>query len=277
MLRSILVGLDGSPDSNAAFELGLRWASRLDALLVGIGVVDEPGVHGVEEVLVGQAYFQRLNEELLTENRTKLSQVLADCRQKAEVAGVSFKPLEEVGDPCERITEAAQRVDLLIVGHRTHFRFGCEPDEEDDTLHSLLRTSPRPVVVAPATVPDGQSVVVAYDGRQPSARALYALVASGLAKDRPVHIISLSPDGEASSRAATRAVDYLALHGIESKAHAILTDESPVTPILEEMREWDPGLLVMGAHGRSAFTEFFLGSTTTGIIASSPIPVFLYH
>ena len=43
MLRSILVGLDGSEHSDSALGLALRWASRYDALLVGIGCIDEPG------------------------------------------------------------------------------------------------------------------------------------------------------------------------------------------------------------------------------------------
>ena len=69
MLRSILVGLDGSEHSDSALELGIRWARRFDALLVGIGVVDEPGIHGPEEYLVGEAYFRRLNTALLADTR----------------------------------------------------------------------------------------------------------------------------------------------------------------------------------------------------------------
>ena len=42
MLKSILIGLDGSPSSAAAVELGIQWAKRFNALLVGLGIVDEP-------------------------------------------------------------------------------------------------------------------------------------------------------------------------------------------------------------------------------------------
>ena len=37
MLKSILVGLDGSPSSGAAVELGIQWAKQFNALLGGIG------------------------------------------------------------------------------------------------------------------------------------------------------------------------------------------------------------------------------------------------
>lgn len=50
MLRSILVGVDGSAYSVAAMELGIRWEQRFDALLVGLGVIDEPTIPSPEAV-----------------------------------------------------------------------------------------------------------------------------------------------------------------------------------------------------------------------------------
>ena len=44
MIKSILIGLDGSPFSHAAVKLGMCWAKQLDAMLVGISIVDEPVV-----------------------------------------------------------------------------------------------------------------------------------------------------------------------------------------------------------------------------------------
>ena len=102
MLRTILVGLDGSEDSDSALELAIRWAKRFDALLVGMGCVDEPGIHGPEEFLVGEAYFDRLNSDLLAETRTRVEAALAGALRCAE-AGVAFKPLEDVGTPYVQI------------------------------------------------------------------------------------------------------------------------------------------------------------------------------
>src|SRR5262245_25395754 len=45
-LRTILVGVDGSPASSSVVALGIAWARRFDALLVGIGVIDEPALRG---------------------------------------------------------------------------------------------------------------------------------------------------------------------------------------------------------------------------------------
>jgi hypothetical protein len=40
-VQTVLVGLDGSPEADAAVELSLRWARAIGARLVGLGIVDE--------------------------------------------------------------------------------------------------------------------------------------------------------------------------------------------------------------------------------------------
>jgi nucleotide-binding universal stress UspA family protein len=57
MLRSVLVGVDGSAYSTAAVELGIRWAQRNEAALVGLGVIDAPTTCKTQPVpLGGSAY-----------------------------------------------------------------------------------------------------------------------------------------------------------------------------------------------------------------------------
>ena len=58
MLKSILVGLDGSPSSAAAVELGIQWAKRFNALLVGLGIVDEATIRTPEAEPIGGRLLQ---------------------------------------------------------------------------------------------------------------------------------------------------------------------------------------------------------------------------
>ena len=53
MLRSILIGLDGSRDGESAVELALSWAKAHDALAVGVSIVDETGILVAEQAMVG--------------------------------------------------------------------------------------------------------------------------------------------------------------------------------------------------------------------------------
>ncbi|MBX6312971.1 MAG: universal stress protein [Isosphaeraceae bacterium] len=276
MLRSILVGLDGTPDGEAAVELGLRWAQRFEAALVGIGVVDEPGIHGAEEFLVGQAFFNRLNRELLAEIRQRLGEAARRFLQRCGEVGVAGRSVEETGAPDAQIVLEAQRHDLILLGQRTQFRFGRE-DGTDDTLTRVVSASPRPVVMVPGAVPEGEAVIVAYDGSLQAARALYAFEASGLGQGQTVHIISVDPDAGVAAGLAERACAFLRCHEIEAQAHPIAHHGMAAGPILDRVRQLGAGLLVMGAYGKPTLREFFLGTVTRNVLKDSPVPVFLFH
>jgi nucleotide-binding universal stress UspA family protein len=67
MLKTILIGLDRWPDSEIALEMTLDWAHHFDAMLVGLGIIDEPAIVATEEppadVLLAE--IRRLNPRLL--------------------------------------------------------------------------------------------------------------------------------------------------------------------------------------------------------------------
>lgn len=276
MLRSILVGLDGSEHSDSALELGIRWSRRFDALLVGIGVIDEPGVHGPEEYLVGEAYFHRLNKALLADTRRGVQRSLGRYALRCAEAGVAFKELEDVGTPYVQILKEAQRYDLIVLGRHTHFQFGYE-EEPDMTLSQVLAESPRPVVAVPDELPDGEAVLVAYDGSLQASRALAAFEASGLGQGREVHVVSIAEGPKVAALHAERAVEFLKSHGLTVSACPVDSCCPPAEAILDRARLWGAGLLVMGAYGQPVLREFFLGSVTRTVLEESPVPVFLYH
>ena len=77
MLKSILVGLDGSPSSGAAVELGIQWAKQFNALLVGLGIVDEVTIRTPEAEPIGGGYYkQERDEEMVKEARREIAQLL---------------------------------------------------------------------------------------------------------------------------------------------------------------------------------------------------------
>ena len=63
----------------------------------------------------------------------------------------------------------AQCYDLILLGRKTFFRFETQTNP-DETLHELIKLSPRPVVAVPDVSHCGEAVVVAYDGSLQAAR-----------------------------------------------------------------------------------------------------------
>ncbi|MCI0461227.1 MAG: universal stress protein [Gemmataceae bacterium] len=277
MLKTILIGLDGSAYSDSAVELGMRWARRFDALLVGLGVIDEPTIRRAEPVPLGAAIFKHLrDEELAARARRRVEQFLERFALRCLEAGVAAKLLEEVGLPHEQILLEAQRYDLILLGQQTYFHFATQ-ESPCATLQKLLKCSPRPVVTVPGRLSDGRSVVIAYDGSLPAARALQAFEASGLGAEQGVHVVSVDRDRAEASRRAERAAEFLRFHGLTAHVHALDDSAGVAESILERARALDAGLLVLGAYGQPTLREFFLGSVTRSLVRESTIPLFLYH
>ncbi|RUL89320.1 universal stress protein [Tautonia sociabilis] len=277
MLKTMLVGLDGSVDGDAALELAIRWASRLDAMVVGLGIVDEPGIHGAEETWLGEVYFRQINERLTEDVRRAVDRTLERAAIRCAEAKVAFKPLEDVGNPSERILVEAQRYDLILMGQRTHFRFGWE-DAADDTLRRVLTENPRPVVACPRRPgPESRNVLIAFDGSVQAARALQAFQASGIGQDRQISVLCCGTDKVEAARTADRASEYLGFHGLAAKPIVLKSDRAPAREILGQLEETKAELLVMGAYGKPTLREWILGSTTRAVLKECPVPVFLFH
>ena len=276
MLKNILVGLDGSADGWAGADLAFRWAARSGAAVIGLGVVDEPGIRSPEMAPIGGESFKEPRDAaIMARARRKVEEFLDEFRRRAVAAGVPVRAMEVLGDPHARLVAEAQRFDLIVLGRETHFHFATRAGA-DSTLQRVLRDAPRPVVAVPAGPLAGAAVVIAYDGSLQSARAVHAFRASGLAGPGPVHLVAVG-DATVVDDSLGRAAEYLASHGIAATPHAVRPAGSVGHTLLETARGLDAGLLVMGAYGKSAVREFFLGSVTRTALKESTVPLFLFH
>jgi nucleotide-binding universal stress UspA family protein len=278
VVKGILVGLDGSPFSDSAVELGIRWAKRHDAMLVGLGIVDEPGIRGGEPVPLGGGSFKRQRDEaLLADARHRVDRFLQRFSLQCAQAGVACKVLEDVGLPAQEIVIEAQRYDVILLGRRTYFHFETE-EGPDDTVQRVVKDSPRPVVTVPnSSLRGGQGVLVAYDGSLQAARAVQAFQASQLQEGDAVTVASIGPAHAQAARVADRAVDFLRSHGVPAEPLPVVTDAPPDEALLEQVRKLHPVMVVMGAYGQPTWREFLLGSVTRTMLKLSPAPLFLYH
>lgn len=277
MARSILIGLDGSPYSSNAVELAIRWGKQHGAFLVGLGIVDEPGIREATAVPVGGAYFKsHADQARLDQARHKVEQFLEQFALRCSEAQIAHKVLEDTGVPYERILLEAQRYDLILLGQQTYFHFATQ-DDACETLKSVLKSSPRPVITVPEKRHEGQSVVIAYDGSLQAARALQGLEASGLCGNDPVYVVTIGEDHLEAARIAERAIDFLTFHEIRAEQRIISPGHGIAETMLEQAEKLQARLLVMGAYGHSSLREFFLGSITRTMLKQSPVPLFLYH
>jgi nucleotide-binding universal stress UspA family protein len=119
MLKSVLIGLDGSPTSGAAVELGIQWAKRFNALLVGLAVVVEFSIHTREpESIRGDDSNREHDGNSMERARRATERSLEQFAARCTEAGVSFNLLQGTGAPYDEILRESHRCDLVLFGQR---------------------------------------------------------------------------------------------------------------------------------------------------------------
>jgi nucleotide-binding universal stress UspA family protein len=282
VLGSMLIGLDSPNHGATLVELGIRWGRPFGATLVGLGIVDEPGIRALEPLnpvggkpgvdpVYYKGYHARL-ADVVRQVEHRLRRFAARCDE----AGVPHSEIKGTGSPSDLLEREAQSCDLILMARRAHFRFIAQDDERDDTLKKVLKNTPRPMVVVPKACPDGP-VVIACDGSLQSSQALAAFQATGLGESSKVYVLSVSSRSREAVDHTNRARRFLGYHNVEAIPLALESSLDPATVILEQVGLLGAGLVVMGAYGQPALREFFLGSVTRRMLTECPVPLFLFH
>jgi nucleotide-binding universal stress UspA family protein len=289
MLGSVLIGLDTSKHGTTAGELAIHWARQQDACLVGLAIVDEPGIRALEPAFpVGgtpgvDPVLYMGYQARIAQVKHNVGRLLDQFAARCALAGVKHQEMKAIGSPYEIIAREAHCCDLVMMDRAAQFRFTARGDEHDETLRKVLSRTARPVVVAPAPAPppapvspDGP-VVIAYDASLQSARALAAVQAAGLVKSGQVHIVCVNPSKAEGTDYLERARRFLIHHKIEAVTHLVETSGPPADVLLEQVGRLGAGMLVMGAYGQPTLREFILGSVTRTALSECPVPLFLSH
>jgi nucleotide-binding universal stress UspA family protein len=138
-LKSIGVAFDGSDQSRGALVEALTLADAFDAELTVLTVVKS-----------GRFPLNRGARKADAQSKAQLSELLEEIEPRAQVEHLISR-----GDPVERLSEAAEGFDLLVVGSR---RFGpIRHTLLGGVSGKLMRVAPCPVVVVPVEQPADES------------------------------------------------------------------------------------------------------------------------
>jgi nucleotide-binding universal stress UspA family protein len=282
MIQKILLCVDGSAYAESATSAAISLASKLNASLEILSVVDVrlleapwlTDLSGVSGVLPYHSLVPKIREFCETKADTHLQR----AGERVREAGLQATTKMETGLLVPTIVKAEKRADLVILGQR-----GEDSEENSPWLGAhvepLLRQSIKPCLVTPFHPRKPfQSMLAAFDGSENSRRALTA---------------AIDPARAIGSRLAILHVDSGKEHGLDKTPGSILDQgielaraaRLEVVPVLKEgnpeevitsvAREGNHDLIVMGAYGHTRIRELILGSVTTLVLRKSTIPVLL--
>lgn len=238
-------------------------------------VVDLSGAIGLDARAELTEELARLEE---AEGRVALLKgkaILEEARQQLAALGAPKVALSQRhGDLVETLREAAARASLVVVGKRgEHAAPPRGPLGEH--LEELVRVSQPPVLVAARAFRPIRSFLVAFDNSPNARLAVEHAATSPLLRGLECHLVMVGRPDAAHERDLASAEVRLRDAGFHVAAS--LLPGAPATVIPERVKTHSIDLLVMGAYGHSQIREFILGSTTTTMVRSCPIPVLMFR
>ena len=289
-MTRIVVGVDGSDQSQAALRWAAREADLRDADLAVVLVWDLFNQHHVD----GSKKFDPSYDG--TDAEAALQAIVERTLGTERAASVDRRAVCEV--PAPGLLDAAKEADLLVVGARGlgGFRGLLLGSVSQQVLHHA--TGPVAVVRSTdASTPEGatERIVVGVDGSEPSRAALrWALSEGGLrsATVEAVHAwdvpmiygpvgVGFPYDTQGLDRAAhellDQIVDEVSKEVDDQPGAAAVTVErtvipgGPATGVLDAAVGAD--LIVVGRRGAGGFQRLLLGSVSDHVARHATCPV----
>lgn len=165
--------------------------------------------------------------------------------------------------------------DLLVLECDHESPWGSAAD-----LGALVLGSRMPCIVAPATVRNASldTIAIAWNGSAEAVRAVHAALPL-LSHASSVVLLDgarRTPEIEAGWLPPFDLQDYLGRHGVDSHAKGIVaSDENAGKALLSACTEVGADLLVMGAYGRTRFSEWAFGGATRTVLQEATLPVLM--
>lgn len=280
-MKSILIALDASIYATSVVDHTAWAAARLSAsveLLHVIQRTDAVQARNDHSGAIGLAAKSGLMEELVAINeaearlaRTQGKALLAAAESRLRDAGITDIHLtHRHGGVIETIIEREADAGLVVIGKR-----GEQVDFAKGHLGSIMerviRESIRPVPVASRAFHPPESAVIAFDGGASARKAVGFAASSPLLDGVAKHLVMA---GQLDERQRQH------LNWAKFMLPAATSHELPGRPedaIQELVGRTNSRLLLMGAYGHSPLRAFIVGSTTTSLIRSCPIPVLLFR
>lgn len=293
-MKSILVAIDESKASYAALDLACELAKISGAQIKGLYVEDVGRLLEWQPTeLIGSAigastampHVRPTEEQIKVEKefekeRANLKEHFEASCKKNHIKGV-FNVERGMIEEC--IIKLSKTVDLIVIGKRGK---GYKEDSKEpgEIAEELLRNVTRPIFVVPTESHANTKIVgknltskilLAYDSSEAAQRALSITANIAEILKAELLVISVANDTELAKKPLEEAKEFLTPYNLKVEYKTGIGAAMPWTIIINESKNYNPGIISIGAFGSNKLLELIFGSTTKQILVESTCPILL--
>ncbi|HWT84059.1 MAG TPA: universal stress protein, partial [Candidatus Methylomirabilis sp.] len=273
MLTRILVGLDNTPNTDAAVRQAIEVAQRHRAQLTGLVVEDVRALENVGPIPIGGSYYaKRLREHRRTQSHTQCEGAVARFEAACQGARIRYEVKRITGDPFETFAAQGRYHDMVILSVQFQFYHGVI-EEPRNPLGRLMKRGMRPVI---AVAPDAQSirqVIIAYNGSIESTMAMKQFLQLSPWPEISARLVWCGEESADAQELLDQARAYCRSHGLAVEVD--LKAASRREELLDYATDRKADLIVIGTGGSHFPGAVFLADSGVGGTEGSKVSLFL--
>jgi nucleotide-binding universal stress UspA family protein len=282
-MNKVLACIDGSPRAAAVCDYA-AWAARcLEVPLELLHVLERhPERASASDLsgIIGMDAHDNLLEQLsdLDARRSKLAQehgrdILQAAHHRALATGATvLETLQRHGPLVETLLDLQADTRLVVMGQHQ----SVEPASRwhwGQNAERVVRALYRPVLVVAGEYKVPTRVLIAFDGSPTGRKMIETVAGSPLLARLSCHVVMVTEETAGARDIAAWAGQTLQNAGFSVEV-ALRAGEAE-SVLRQCMDEFESDLLVMGAYGHSRIRHLIMGSTTSALLRTSPVPVFI--
>lgn len=287
-IRTVLVPVDGSPESIETLDTALLVANRFGAHIEAIHVV-----HSHLEAISRMSDRMPVSLREMVANQAKEEAGASAQAAKAKFeefcnnhsipisgepsgnGGATAEWIEEAGQVAEILVRRGRLSDVIVVARPAEHRATLRRSPAGENLEAIMLGTGRPLLIIP---PNGSKtpakhVVIGWNASQEASRAL-SLAIPWLPQMDSV-TIAVSKKREPRVR---EVLDYLAWHGISAQVSTLDGKGKNIADsMLNVCKDVGADILVVGGFSHSRARELLFGGVTRHLLTESTIATLMVH
>ncbi|CAM5197338.1 universal stress protein [Oligella ureolytica] len=281
-MSKIIASIDGSLSTRTVCDYAAWFSQKLERPLELLHIIEKPNIQSPQNLSgsLGLGGREVLLEEIVRLEEAKARVELQHGEVLLEEAKKYLKESYDIipqvfqrhGSLLETVVAIEEEFRVLIMG-----KYGNQTDQLSDKIgtqiENVVRAVHKPVLVTSNTFEEPTSFLIAFDG-SPTAKVCVERVSSSpLLKGLDAHLVYVGEPTQEIQKEIDWAEEQLQQAGF--KPTIIIQQGDVEKTIIDYSDTRQISLLVVGAYGHSRIRQFFIGSSTTKLIARSKKPILL--
>lgn len=275
--KNIAVFFDQTEHGYRVLECAAQLAVENEAYLTGICAKVANEVIDYDRYARGMKAIKDVIERYSQKEHALLQQVKSEFDHTASERGINAEFRLLAADYAAQSAALNSLLcDLVVLGNPAMKGFSSEWSGENLLLKTGVPVLMIPAVWLGATI--GKRIIVAWNGSREALRAVTDSLPL-LLKAQAVELLMVDakPKGT-SSEPGDELSTHLTRHGVPVEVTRLSTDGLSIDRvILNEVKNFNADILVIGAYSRSRLSEIVLGGVTIRLLSQTPIPLFISH